>query len=292
MQVLPNDERQRPLVVTGDPDLLDELLRLASAVGVDVTVAVDAVGAVADWAGSPMILVGADLAADLCRLRLPRRMGVIVVSGGPVPPWSAAATLAVEHVVVLPDAATWLTGRLTQQGWVEDRAGQVVAVIGGSGGAGASLFANALAMAGREHGLDTLLVDGDPLGGGVLSGDGVRVPGEEPMSWLRWTDLVDDDRGGVPVLPPTASGRGSLAVLSFDRHQFMTPPPEAMAAAIDAGRRSRDLVVLDLPRFLDRTGQLALTSADRGYLLVLAEIRACAAATRVHRRWGRRWTCR
>jgi secretion/DNA translocation related CpaE-like protein len=58
-------------------------------------------------------------------------------------------------------------------------------------------------------------------------------------------------------------------------------PAEAMATALDAGRRGRDLVVVDLPRRLDDASLLALGAADRGYLVLPAELRACAAAARV-----------
>ena len=50
---------------------------------------------------------------------------------------------------------------------------------------------------------------------------------------------------------------------------------------LDAGRRGRDLVIVDLPRRLDDASLLALGTADRGYLVVPAELRACAAAARV-----------
>jgi hypothetical protein len=54
-----------------------------------------------------------------------------------------------------------------------------------------------------------------------------------------------------------------------------------MAAALRAGRAQRDLVVVDLPYGLDEASLLALTCADRANLVVVAEVRACAAATRV-----------
>ena len=70
-------------------------------------------------------------------------------------------------------------------------------------------------------------------------------------------------------------------MLSFDRSALDGVPAEAMAAALDAGRRGRDLVVVDLPRRFDEPSLLALTAADRAYLVVPAELRACAAARRV-----------
>ena len=54
-----------------------------------------------------------------------------------------------------------------------------------------------------------------------------------------------------------------------------------MAATLDAGRRGRDLVVVDLPRQLDDAAVIALQAADQAYLVVPAELRAVAAAARV-----------
>ncbi len=54
-----------------------------------------------------------------------------------------------------------------------------------------------------------------------------------------------------------------------------------MAATLEAGRRGRDLVVVDLPRQLDDAAQIALQAADQTYLVVPAELRAAAAAARV-----------
>jgi len=70
-------------------------------------------------------------------------------------------------------------------------------------------------------------------------------------------------------------------VLSWDRGEVVAVPVEAMATALDAGRRGRDLVIVDLPRRLDDASLLALGTADRGYLVVPAELRASAAAARV-----------
>ena len=81
----------------------------------------------------------------------------------------------------------------------------------------------------------------------------------------------------MEVLPQ----RGELVVLSWDRGEVVAVPAEAMATALDAGRRGRDLVVVDLPRRLDDASVLALEAADRGFLVLPAELRACAAAARV-----------
>jgi septum formation inhibitor-activating ATPase MinD len=60
-------------------------------------------------------------------------------------------------------------------------------------------------------------------------------------------------------------------------------PNTSIQATLDAGRRSRDLIVVDVPRSLDHGSGLALEAADRAFLVVPAELRACAAAARVAR---------
>src|SRR5206468_12738403 len=118
-----------------------------------------------------------------------------------------------------------------------------------------------------------LLVDADPLGGGAD-----LALGWEALDGLRWSALSNmDGQGLVGALPR----QGELAVLSWDRADELTVPVEAMSAALDAGRVERDLVVVDLPRRVDDATVLALAAADRALLVVPAELRACAAATRV-----------
>ena len=48
----------RPLLLTGDPVLLDDLLRLAASAGVETEVAHDVVAARGSWAAAPLVLVG------------------------------------------------------------------------------------------------------------------------------------------------------------------------------------------------------------------------------------------
>jgi secretion/DNA translocation related CpaE-like protein len=70
-------------------------------------------------------------------------------------------------------------------------------------------------------------------------------------------------------------------MLSWDRGEMLATPADSMATAMDAGRRGRDLVVVDLPRYLDDAAVVALEAADQALLVVPAEFRAAAAATRV-----------
>jgi secretion/DNA translocation related CpaE-like protein len=274
-------ERPHPLVVTADPQILDDVVRLAAAGGTSVRVVPDAVAARTGWAASPFVLVGADLAEECARARLgPRTAVVIVTRTAPDRlPWPVVAALRPEFVAVLPAAEAWLVDRFADEANDNPDRGRVVAVLGGRGGAGASVLATALAVSACRRGLDTLLVDADPYGGGVD-----LVLGWERMAGLRWPDLVDArGRLSPPALMGALPGQGSLAVLSFDRSPVDGVPAPALAAALDAGRRGRDLVVLDLPRRFDDATTLALTAADKGYLVVPADVRSCAAARAVAR---------
>ena len=122
-------------------------------------------------------------------------------------------------------------------------------------------------------GLRALLVDADPLGGGVD-----LVLGWEALDGLRWPALAASEPSSLVETLPAS---GELAVLSWDRGDVVGVPLEAMAAALDAGRAGRELVVVDLPRRLDDAVALALGAADVTLLVVPAELRACAAAARV-----------
>jgi secretion/DNA translocation related CpaE-like protein len=193
------------------------------------------------------------------------------------PPWHEAQALGAERVVVLPAAEAWLVDRFADHFQPLPSRGRIVGVLGGRGGAGASVLSVALAVTARRRGLDTLLVDADPLGAGVD-----LVLGWERLQGLRWADLADaHGRISTPALVNALPGAGSLAVLSFDRSELDGVPAPAVAAALDAGRRGRDIVVVDLPRRFDEPSLVALAAADRVLLVAPAELRACAAARRI-----------
>ncbi|GAA0919436.1 hypothetical protein GCM10009557_90490 [Virgisporangium ochraceum] len=108
--------RSRPLLLTDDPHLLDEVLGLAGRAGADVEVAPDPAAARSRYGPAPLVLVGADLAEACVRARLPRRPGVIIVgvrSDDSDPPWQLAKRLGAEHIALLPSGAPWLSDRLS-----------------------------------------------------------------------------------------------------------------------------------------------------------------------------------
>ena len=292
--------RGLPVVVTGDGELIDELVSLAGVGGVEVTVAVDALAAEEHWASAPLVVVGADQVPALARRRLPRRLGVVLVARASAPDagsraavgvsamsadmsmdgstapddqmtaWSGAEALHAEHVVVLPDAGSWLVTRFAEcRPRALRHAAPVVAFVAGSPGVEAAPLAMAVALTARRHGLATLLVGADPFN---AVPDGSRADGGAAESQAPDGGAA---AGGASAAP------GTLAVLSFGRGDGSAVPPDAMAAALRAARHGRDLVVVDLPHAYDDAARLALTCADRCYLVVAAEVRACAAATRI-----------
>ena len=269
----------RPLIVTTDPALLEELLRLAAAAGVEPEVAHDVGAARRRWAGSVLVVVTAELAPALVRQGLPRRPGVVLLGSDldDAGVWEQAVGIGAEHVVFLPDAQAWLVERFADCGEAGGAEATTVSVIGGRGGAGASTLSAALAVTGSRRGLRALLVDGDPLGGGID-----LLLGGEDTGGLRWPELAGT-RGRVSgrALRDALPRVDELTVLSWDRGDLLTIPPDAMQAVLAAARRGTDLVVVDLPRRLDPAGEAALARSDVALLVVPAEVRATAAAARV-----------
>ena len=267
-----------PLVVTADPDLLDDLLRLAAAGGTEVDVAPDPVAARPRFLSAPLVVIGADQAAACLRARLPRRPRTVIVGHPPAidAAWEVAQDLGADHVAALPTAEPWLIDRFAERADPVPQ-GRVLAVIGGRGGAGASILAGALAVTAVGNGHRTLLVDADPVGGGLD-----LVLGWEGMDGLRWPALAGaGGRVNPPALLKALPHRGDLVLLSFARDEVLPVPAEAMAATLDAARRGRDVIVADLPRQLDDAATLALEAADRALIIVPAELRATAAASRI-----------
>ena len=270
---------QRPLVITSDPDLLDDLVRLALTAGTEVEVAPDAGSGRRSWSAAAAVVVGRDAAEACARARLPRRPGVVLIGDDldEAGIWQLGVEVGAEHVVFLPDGEAWLVEMLAESVEPVRFAGELVAVVGGRGGAGATTLAAALAVTSARLGHRTLLVDADPLGGGID-----LVFGGESDPGVRWPDL-GATRGRVPgsALTGALPRMSGLSVLSWDRGEVLRVPPEAMETVLEAGRRSSELVVADLPRTLDDASRIVLSLASLVLLVVPAEVRAAAAATRV-----------
>lgn len=271
-----------PLVVAHDDAVREKILRLAAAADcrTDLVGDLEAVGRL--WTTAPLVLVD-EAAADRRRGELPRRAGVLLVCEGPPTAggWRLAFELGADDVVVLEQNEAGLVAALADAAEQPGaRRGQVLAVLGGRGGAGASVLAATVAVCESRQRGDALLVDCDPLGGGMD-----LLLGAETEAGLRWPGLrVSSGRVSMAeldaALPGLRSGEGRFSVLSCDR-DGPAPEPGAVAAVVEAGRRAGRVVVCDLPRHLGQAGKEAVRHADLAVLVVPAEVRACVAATRV-----------
>ncbi|MEB3982721.1 CpaE-like family protein [Mycobacterium sp. 663a-19] len=256
-----------------DAQLRDELDRVAAAVGVRVV----HVGASAvsrkTWSAAAAVVLDA-AAADRCRkAALPRRAHVSVLTAGEPTPatWTAAISVGAQHVLRVPGQEDELIRELAEAAESardDGPRGDVVAVIGGCGGAGASLLAVALA---RVAG-DALLVDLDPWGGGIdLLVGGETTPG------LRWPDLaLQGGRLNWPAVRDALPRHRGISILSGTRRACeLTAAP--VDAVVDAGRRGGVTVVCDLPRRLTDAAHAALDAADLVVVVSPCDVRACAA---------------
>ena len=275
------DPPPRPLFVTNDEVLLDDLLRLAAGAGVSPDLAADAPAARRYWTSAPLVVVGADLVDAVVKTDPIRRDSVCLVTQDldDASVWKRAVDLGAETVVVLPDGEVALRELLADTVDGGPATAVTLSVVGGCGGAGASVFASALGVVAAGRGLRTLLVDGDPLGGGID-----LVLGGEETSGLRWPDLIDTSgRVSAPTLRAALPGIRALAVLSWDRGDVLSVPADLMRAVTATGQRGGDLVVIDLPRRLDVAVEEALVRSTCALLVVPAQVRAVAAAARVAR---------
>ncbi|RAJ42302.1 secretion/DNA translocation related CpaE-like protein [Kitasatospora sp. SolWspMP-SS2h] len=265
-----------PLVLTGDAALAEQLTRLCAAAGAEPRL-LGVPPPARLWADAPLVLVGDDLAEQCAGLA--RRPGVLLLGldldDGEV--WVRAVRLGAEHVLFLPDAQPWLLDRIADATEGVGPPALTVAVLGGRGGAGASTLACALAVCAARAGHRTMLIDGDPLGGGLDV-----LLGAEQAGGLRWPDLAAS-RGRISgtELAKALPEPHRLSTLSWDRSDTLAIPAEAMRSVLAAARRRGGLVVLDLPRQLDAAAAQALEQSDTGLLVVPAELRALAAADRV-----------
>lgn len=266
-----------------DTQLLDAVLRSAAALGCPVERAGDDVLVRARWSGDAVLVLDGPAARAAVAADLPRRDGLVVVCAERCDDatWSAALALGARCVVRMPREQRVLSDALAEGTHrLPETDGAIVSVVGGRGGAGASVFSAATALVAARRGTDSLLIDCDALGGGID-----LAVGMEAAPGMRWPDLrMTDGRIAADALRaalPTDRVRGgTMAVLSCDRAGH-GPSPSALAAVLAASVRSGGTAVCDLPRSLDEVAAVAVRASAVTVLVVPAELRACAAAARV-----------
>jgi secretion/DNA translocation related CpaE-like protein len=283
----------RPLLVSDRMPVVDALLdRLPEGAPVP-EVAAEPRAARRSWSSASVVLVDPDLLEPLLRSRPPSRPGVALLltddrshGDDSSPDWSAGVRLGIERALDLDEAARWLAATSASpraaapaSALSPELPGAVVTVTGAVGGCGASSLAVAISLAGARRGLNALLVDLDPIGGGLdITLDLEASPGP------RWPQVAamlargETDERVLHALPalPQGSGGGSIHLLSAGRPPGPEDPADPMevAALLRQAAQVADLLVIDLPR------QAPADLLPPGPLLLVVpnEVRACAAA--------------
>ena len=267
----------RPLLLTADPELLDQLLGMAAAAGVAVDVAVEPTTCGPQWTDAPLVLLGTDLVAAAAGAHLAPRTGVVLVThdAAAAELSGIADTVGAEEVIDLQRDEADVLERLADATEPPAQA-RVIGVLGGRGGAGASTLAAGLALTAAGQG-PSWLIDLDPLGGGADVGLGAEL-----AAGARWRDLgALTGRLSPHALRSALPEVGGVAVVAAGGDTLSELTPEAVRAVVLAAGRDGGTTVLDLGRSPTAARDVAIAAADDLLLVVPAELRAMIAARRV-----------
>ena len=225
------------------------------------------------WLSAAAVVLDRDSARDCVRAGMPRRDGVVLVDSGEPDreTWSVAVAVGAQHLCLLPAQEANLVRILSDVadlGGGRSPRGSVIAVTAGRGGAGASVFAAALAQAAGE----ALLVDLDTCSGGID-----LLMGAESAPGLRWPDLrLQGGRLHWAAVREVLPRRGGVTLLSSAR-EYCDISSEAATAVVDAARRSGTTVICDVPRQPAPMGGQVLEAADLVVIVAPCDVRSIAA---------------
>jgi secretion/DNA translocation related CpaE-like protein len=264
------------LVLVGEAAIRDDVDRVAAAAGLPVVHASDPSSRKV-WTAAAAVLLDVAAARRCAHLALPRRGRVVLLvrSEPRATDFQAAIAVGAQHVIALPAHDAALMAELSDAAEASrdtGRRGAVVGVIAGRGGAGASVFATALAQTSP----DALLIDADPWGGGID-----LVLGSEGETGLRWPDLaMQGGRLSYTALRDALPQRRGVSVLSGSR-TGCDIDAAPLGAVIDAGSRGGATVICDLPRRSTGAVETVLEAADLVVVMAPADVRSCAAAAAI-----------
>lgn len=262
------------LLVTEEPALAAEVQRSAAGAGVRVEVRGWSGEALARWPGAAVVLVGDDAAEAVAATAPRRREGVhLLCRGAPGPEaFRAAVEVGAEGVYAVAEARAHLADLLQEHTTVR-APGRVVALLPGSGGAGATTSVAAVAQAAVRDGSRVVALDCDPWGPGLD-----RVLGADETTGLGWREIV----ASPGRIAPASLAEG---VPRHDGVGVVAGAREALSASVvrdvvEAARRSHDLVLLDLPRGAPGLVGDLLGHVDLTLLVVRPTLAGVAAAAR------------
>jgi secretion/DNA translocation related CpaE-like protein len=269
---------ERPLLITADQDLIDEVIAIATSRAIEMRVEGSLALARPLWLSAPAILVGPDVLAECEATSLPRRVAVAVVATDNNTDtserhmWRAAVHLGAENVMLVPTNSANVAEMLSVSLEGPARFGRIVTLSAGSGGAGASTVSLALAQLAVKAGIKTLLIDADPFGGGLD-----LLAGIEDGEGIRWGALLDaHGRVAAPAFEAGLVNVGGASLLSFGRDEFAIPDSAISASVLDTATRVFDLVIIDCGR--DTFSDVFIARSHLNLVIVRNHVRATAAA--------------
>jgi secretion/DNA translocation related CpaE-like protein len=276
------DSHPTVVVASADSELLDHVLSAAAVVGVEPLILSDPGQLREHWVSASMLLLGIDHAAQAAALGLPRRADVYLVAAGKTATaqaqqWSIRLGAA---VLSLPTSASWLSEALADISGRRQGSGNLVCVVGGSGGVGASTLATGLAFVAARNSHRTMLIDADPFSGGL----DLLMGAERTTGW-RWPRLATarGHLGDLTEQLPTMEGVDMLSMARGDSTPGCALQPEQLKSVLQSATRSHEITVVDLPRTLGAAAGEALARAHLTVLLVRDDVRGVAAAREVVR---------
>jgi secretion/DNA translocation related CpaE-like protein len=138
-------------------------------------------------------------------------------------------------------------------------------------------MAAALAVTAARRRLRVVLVDADSLGGGIE-----LVIGGEAERGMRWSELrsIRGRTSGIALRAalPTCLG---IEFVSWDGAAGLGVTPAAMKSLVQAAVRVSDLLIADIPRYVEDVASEVLIRSVATFLVIPAEVRAAAAGGRV-----------
>lgn len=303
------------LVITADDELAAVVSGLAAATGAPARVVADPNHAMRHWQGAGLVLVGSDLAASVASLSPPPHRHVAVVTTRVEPEdFRLALAVGASEVAEATSSTSPAAALLRDLADGRSQRGQVIGVLAGSGGVGASILVCGLAQVSPAP---VAVVDLDPLGPGVD-----RILGIEEDHGVRWSDLdLEVGQPHAATLRDALPKRGLISVLSFgdaphgvgssaglvgagaisgatsgsegllsdpaqgavevrDSGLPVMPSPATLRAVIDALARRHDRVLIDLPRATGAAWDEAVLRCDVVVVMVHASVAGVASAAR------------
>ncbi|NLE97753.1 MAG: hypothetical protein GX596_07160 [Propionibacterium sp.] len=250
------------LLTARDPELIEAVEALALALGVHTRLVQDSDELAASWSQAPLRLVAPDMASRAAWLG---HQPATVLVGRDAAALAAASAELGYSVVQLPDASSRLADVLSAAMTASDAQAWTIAVVGASGGLGASTCAVGLGAAAAQRGKQTSVVELAPRGAGLD-----LLVGAEATEGVRWSDLLDT-RGEFGDVHDSLVQVDGMGLLALSREQPGLPGPAARKSVLGALGRAMDVIVID-------AGSDATVEADELLFVVGADVRSVASA--------------